>query len=155
MYETDYELLIEMFLQLSPATLKNRFIHPHLEINAEIAHAYVSRFWAGRAEQEYMVLATVRDNNRERVIAVAELLHSGDPADPAEIALLVVDDYQREGIGSKLILDLEQEAKARGITHWRADASGGNEAVQQLAKKSGRLYKAITRYGETEMWGNL
>jgi len=145
LHESDYKLLIEMFLKLSADTLQKRFMRPYFKIDVETAHEYVSHLWIAKAEKQYIVLATVRERNREHAIAIAELLHSGKRTDPAEIALVVRDDYQRDGVGSKLVLDLAQAAQARGITHWHADASIGNEGVRRLLQKSGRLYKSITR----------
>jgi GNAT superfamily N-acetyltransferase len=155
MQRADSELLLELFMQLSPDTLQKRFMRPYFHFNEESAREHVSRLWIDKAEKQYIVLATVRGETREQVIGVAELLHSGNPADPADIGLLVRDDYQREGVGTKLVQELGQVARARGITHWRADTTASNVGVWQLVQKSGCLYQAITSHGETEMFGTF
>ncbi len=155
MQRADGELLLDMFLQLSPETLQKRFMRPYFHFNEETAREHVSRLWIAKAEKEYIVLATIQGGTREQVIGVGELLYSGNPTGPADIGLLVRDDYQREGVGTKLVQDLAQAASARGITHWKADTEAGNTAVWKLARKLGNLYKSNTSFGQTEMFGTF
>jgi GNAT superfamily N-acetyltransferase len=58
----------------------------------------------------------------------------GDPTS-AEMAVLVVDDYQRAGLGTALVTRLVNEAHARGIEQLRALVLPDNDVVLAMLAK--------------------
>ena len=67
----------------------------------------------------------------------------------AEIALVVADAYQREGIGSALCAYLVAAARRQGLAALRATALAENAAVRRMVARSGAPYTAETRQGMT------
>jgi acetyltransferase len=85
----------------------------------------------------------------DRIIGVAELARDPGSASDAELALIVADAYQREGIGSALCSYLVAAARRRGLTGLRAMALAENTAVRRMVARSGAPYTAETRQGMT------
>jgi len=57
------------------------------------------------------------------------------PDDPtaAEYAIVVGDDYQRQGLGGELMARLAQAAVARGVKRFRATMFADNIAIHRMA----------------------
>ncbi len=60
----------------------------------------------------------------------------------AEMALLVADDYQRQGIGSRLFAEMVTRARNEGITTFEAIASADNRALMSLLRRSGLTFRS-------------
>ncbi len=65
-------------------------------------------------------------------IGVARFVRLKDRQDAAEAAIVVVDDMQRNGLGTILLARLGAAALERGITHFVSDFLSGNEGVRKL-----------------------
>ena len=96
---------------------------------------------------ELRALATIDHDRRAfvayaeedgRPVGIARLVRSGSSAD---VAVAVIDQYQRHGIGSVLIAELVADARAAGITEVTALVSAGNDAALSLLR---RVAKALT-----------
>jgi len=90
---------------------------------------------------ELRELATIDDDRRAliasaedhgRPVGIARLVRSGRGAD---VAVAVIDQYQRRGIGSALIADLAADARAAGVTELTALVSSGNTAALKLLRR--------------------
>ena len=82
------------------------------------------------------------------IVAIAELARNGR-AGQAEAALLVVDAYQREGIGSAIATRLVTVAPDHGITSVTAEVRHDNQAIRRLVSRLGLPYSAETSSGTT------
>ena len=84
------------------------------------------------------LVATASERGQVRVVALAELAH--DPAAPtaAELAVLVRDDAQRQGVGTGLLRLLIALAGGRGVRRLRATLQADNWAARQLLRKLAR-----------------
>jgi ribosomal protein S18 acetylase RimI-like enzyme len=69
--------------------------------------------------------------------ALAQLVRAD--RETAEIAFVVADRYQGQGIGSALTRMLLEDARAAGITEITAQASGDNRAALALIRHSARI----------------
>lgn len=78
---------------------------------------------------------------RREPIAIAHLAVEADPA-VGEIAVAVADDWQDAGVGSALLQELTDVARAAGITHIRAVVRLENRASLSLLR---RLRGVVTR----------
>jgi GNAT superfamily N-acetyltransferase len=68
------------------------------------------------------------------LLGVGEYVQSA-PGSPAEVALVVHHDWQRQGIGTELLRRLAEHAVAAGITIASAQVSGSNEQVLELVEE--------------------
>jgi RimJ/RimL family protein N-acetyltransferase len=123
---SDRELLRRFFYRLSPQTLYRRFHSPIL-----------------RPEQAHPdFLLDVDHIHREAVLAVVdgEIVGVARYArhrieDPAEVAVVVADAWQRQGIATRLIRALADRARAAGIDRFTMSMQSDNAAVLALMRR--------------------
>jgi ribosomal protein S18 acetylase RimI-like enzyme len=72
-----------------------------------------------------------------RPIAIARLVRDRDVA---EIAFEVVDEHQRQGIGSALSAELVADARAAGVSEITALVSSDNRAAVALLRRIARVF---------------
>lgn len=65
-------------------------------------------------------------------VGIARLVRDGDAA---EVAFAVADDLQGKGVGTVLVERLTEDARAAGITRFRADVRPDNAASLALAAR--------------------
>jgi GNAT superfamily N-acetyltransferase len=65
-------------------------------------------------------------------VGVARFVRLAPDAPVAEVAVTVLDAWQRRGLATLLLEELNGRARAEGITHYTALVSGDNEAVVAL-----------------------
>jgi GNAT superfamily N-acetyltransferase len=72
------------------------------------------------------------DPHTGRGVGVARFVK--DPADPsrAEVAVTVVDDWQRRGLGTLLLAELTERARQEHVSHFTALVSADNRSVRRL-----------------------
>lgn len=133
----DLRGLAEFFGGLSAETLFLRYLAPIPALDPAAACREARRLLDGGAADHPV---TVVLDHRQQIVAVGELAR--EARDPAigEIALVVGDAYQREGIGSALFADLVKLGPPRGITMLRGIALAQNQAVRRLFGRSGLRY---------------
>jgi GNAT superfamily N-acetyltransferase len=62
---------------------------------------------------------------------------AGDGARVAEVAFTIEEDYQRQGLASKLLAALADLARRHGIVRLEADVLSGNAAMLTVFQRSG------------------
>jgi RimJ/RimL family protein N-acetyltransferase len=67
-----------------------------------------------------------------RIVAVARAVRLDEQPDTAEWAIVIADQLQGMGLGSKLIAVLADRSRAAGIDHFTATMLGDNDAVRRL-----------------------
>lgn len=107
------------------------------------------RFLTGKAElsaAEVRYFTEVDHHDHEALVALHHLDGSGlgtarylrcaeDP-EAAEIAVTVVDDWQRRGLGTELLTELTDRARHEGIRRFTALAASENLAVVRLLRSN-------------------
>ena len=81
-----------------------------------------------------------------RLIGVARYVRHPDDPQAAEAAIVVADDFQRQGLGSMLVEELGQRARMRGIARFTATMSSDNIPAQ-------RLFQKLTRHARVRPQG--
>ena len=134
----DASRLVAFHEQLSTRSVYLRFftVHPTL------SETEVRRFTTVDYVDRLALVAMVED----RLIAVARY-DRAPGATEAEVAFVVADDYQHHGIGSTLLDDLADAARARGVTTFRADTLAENHAMLDVFRHTGFPVSAHTEYG--------
>jgi RimJ/RimL family protein N-acetyltransferase len=126
----DKEALVEGLRRLSDESIRRRFL------------AAKPRFTA--AELRYLTevdgrnhIALVAELDGE-LVAVARCVRLPDRPDTAEMAIVVGDPFQGEGLGRALTLALADAAVAVGIRRFAATMLGDNEAARRLMRTFSR-----------------
>jgi RimJ/RimL family protein N-acetyltransferase len=92
--------------------------------------------------------ATPRSDPKELIAGARYIVdEEGSGHDSAEIAFLVLDEYQGKGIGSLMLRHLAIIARAQGIREFKADVLADNERMIRVFERSGLLTKRSTSFG--------
>jgi len=86
----------------------------------------------------------------ERMVGVARYVRTPGQRESAEVAVVVVDDRQNEGIGTALLDDLTERARQNGITRYTAIVSEDNDIVINALERAGAETTGETEEGEIE-----
>ena len=120
---------------LSPQSARLRFLAPknHLTL-AEL------RYLTEVDHVDHYALVAVLADDPSTMAGVGRWMRDGDHPDAAEVAIVVGDCYQRQGLGTALGTALGDGARALGIARFTAMMLPENTAAQRLfAHISGRL----------------
>jgi GNAT superfamily N-acetyltransferase len=86
-----------------------------------------------------------------RVVDVTTVAPDDDDAGAADVGQLVSDAYQRQGIGTALLVAAAQEAYRRGFTALRLAVRPGNRAVLPMVNAAGFRARISTSDGLTRV----
>jgi GNAT superfamily N-acetyltransferase len=129
---SDEPLVKEFFYSLSDASIYRRFI----SVRKHIPHDRLQEFVIIDHTKEKVILATNGDSEREIVYGIGqygidERTHS------AEVALVVLDDEQNNGIGTEILDYLTILAKRQGLLGFTAEVLVENKPMLHLFQKMG------------------
>lgn len=125
---TDREALIRFVEELSPSSSQHRFL---TGMGGRVPRALVEQLLFGGRGGGALVAVMA-----DRLVAHALWARSNGPAEPvAEIALVVADAYQRQGIGSLLLDGLTAEMDCAGIERVQVVTGAGNRPVLGMLAK--------------------
>ena len=69
----------------------------------------------------------------------------------AEVAVVVQDDWQRQGIGTALVSTLLDAAEKRGFDRFVATIATDNSIIRRLLDRFGRVVGSHTSFGVSEL----
>jgi acetyl coenzyme A synthetase (ADP forming)-like protein len=141
----DTEELLAFFHALSQRSLYLRF-HGFPRLGPELVEQLVDPNWTERGA----LVGTFVDGGRERVVAVANYVRLRDPA-LAEAAFAVADDYQRRGIGTRLVEQLAARAGRQGIERIVAEVLAENREMLRVFESLGFELSRELSGGEIEI----
>ena len=143
----DKERLVTGLRQLSEESIRKRFL------------AAKPRF--SRSELRYLTeidgvnhiaLVAVLERDPDQLVAVARCVRLPDRHDTAEMAIVVGDPWQAQGLGRELAQRLADAARAVGIRRFAATMLGDNEPARRLMRTfSRRLETGIVAGGVREV----
>lgn len=87
-------------------------------------------------ERELALIATTPVHGKERQIGVARYVKEPAPGD-AEFAIVLSDDWQGRGLGTRLLNSLLVAAKSDGVRRLTGTTMSDNDAMTKLARKLG------------------
>ncbi len=133
--------LAEAFEQLSETSRYRRFFaaKPHL---SEQSLAYFTDV----DHHDHEALVAVAPDSGQ-LIGVARFIRDPREPDQAEVAVTVIDSWQRRGLGTVLLRELAQRAAEEGIGHFTAQILADNRPMLTLAHRLG--HAETTRDGTT------
>lgn len=86
--------------------------------------------------KQMVILAVLEHQGREVIAAVGQFRGNGG-SHTAEVALMVQDDYQNQGIGTELLTHLTYIAKKQGLLGFSAEVLKENRMMLHLFEKMG------------------
>ncbi|MBV9787988.1 MAG: GNAT family N-acetyltransferase [Chloroflexi bacterium] len=143
----DAELLVDLFHNLSERTKWLRFFSP-VGIPAHKLWDEATRLSDIDPRIQAALIATIQRDDREQPVAVARMIRSTPLSDTAEVAIVVRDDFQREGIGRTIFDLLVQVALVQGIKQLYAITLPENQGMQRLARGVGLPVSVRVQAGE-------
>ena len=129
---SDEPLLKDFFYALSDRSLYRRFI----SMRKDMPHERLQEFVVIDYTQETVILAALKVEGRETVIGVGQY-GIDEATHTAEVAFVVRDDYQQQGVGRELLAYLTFLAKKQGLLGFTAEVLMENQPMMHLFKTMG------------------
>ncbi len=127
----DCERLRDHHHRLSPETRYRRFLAAKPYLSDADARYLVDIDGC----DHFALVATLPDQEGEPIVAVARFVRLPDDREVAEVAIVVNDDYQGQGMGGELVARLAQAAVARGVKRFRASMLSDNIPIHRLFER--------------------
>jgi acetyl coenzyme A synthetase (ADP forming)-like protein len=141
----DADDLLEFFRELSQRSLYLRF-HGFPRLRPEVVEQLLDPNWTERGA----LVATFAEEGHEKVVAIANYERLRDPK-VAEAAFAVADEYQRRGIGTRLVEQLAERAGQHGIERIVAEVLADNRDMLGVFEAIGFELRRELAGGEIEI----
>ena len=139
---TDKPLIRSFFEELSDRSRRLRFLVPTSDISDEDLE-YLTNVDHKRHEALIAL-------DEDRLVGVARYVRAPRDRESAEVAVVVVDDRQGQGIGTALLDRLTQRARENGITRYTALVSPDNDIVIGALERAGAERAGASDEGDIE-----
>ncbi|HEY3084496.1 MAG TPA: GNAT family N-acetyltransferase [Candidatus Dormibacteraeota bacterium] len=123
--ESDRGLVGRLYQRLSPEAIYRRFFSPVLSPE-QFAAALLRR-----DSRERQAVAAVEQGE---VVGVAQYSRAPGSTE-AELAIVVADGWQRQGLGTRMVAALADRAVMAGITTFAVDVQGDNQGALRLLRR--------------------
>jgi acetyltransferase len=147
----DAALLVDMFYHLSEQTRRLRFHCGSPKCPEELIWREAIKLCHLEPELQVGLVAIATESDGEHAVGTARCVRSTPNEIEAEVGIVVRDDYQRIGLGSRLMLELMQVARSMGIVQFRGWILPDNRRMLQMIDKSGLPVKHHISMGETQV----
>ena len=136
----DETMMVKFHATLSDRTVYLRYF-TSLSLSRRTAHERLIRICNVDYERDMVLIAELRDpqTGEQNIVAVARLnqLQPDRPRKEAEVAALVSDRYQHQGLGTELLRRLIQIAREKDIRRLVAEMLWDNLAIRAILKSLG------------------
>jgi GNAT superfamily N-acetyltransferase len=133
------------FDRLGAESRYRRFLAPRGRLTASEL-----RYFTEVDHHDHEAFVAIEPSTNEGVGAARYVRSKDDPA-VAELAVAVVDDWQRRGVGTRLTAALAERARAEGITSFTALVLAENELMLNLLGELGRVRVLHPERGTVEV----
>ena len=131
---TDAPLVQQFVRALSPQSRRRRFFAPVRELSpAQLERMTLSDGATG------LGLVAINGEDAPRIVAIAQHALCDPPV--AELAVVVADDWQRQGLGERLVRMLLSHAARTGIAVMHGVVAAANQPMLALASKLGFAFE--------------
>ncbi|HVH63735.1 MAG TPA: GNAT family N-acetyltransferase [Candidatus Dormibacteraeota bacterium] len=146
----DEPLLHEAVAAMSERSVYFRFFSPIKRMSDALAHRLAVVDYSDR----FAVVATVPRDGKERIVGVARYDRARE-TDVAEVAVAVIDEFQRRGLGRVLLTELARVALGHGIKTFTLIVLPENRQMLGLLRKMGWIHQAKLAGGLYEITFDL
>src|ERR1700716_3918908 len=147
----DEPLLHEAVAAMSERTVYFRFFSPLKRMPDALAHRLAVVDYNDRFA---LVATTNKPGGKERIVGVARYDRVAG-TDVAEVAVAVIDEYQRRGLGSALMTILGKVAGEHGLKTFTLIVLPENQQMLGLLRKMGWIHQAKLMGGVYEITFDL
>ena len=134
----DEPRLHEAVASMSERTVYFRFFSPIKRMSDALAHRLAVVDYNDRFA---LVATTHKPSSKERIVGVARY-DRAPQTDVAEVAVAVIDEFQRRGLGGVLLAELARVAKTHGISTFQLIVLPENREMLGLLRKMGWIHQA-------------
>jgi len=128
----DEPRVVEFHKELSERSVYLRYASL-MKLEQRVAHERLARICFIDYDRE---MALVAETGEDHIIGIGRLTQPPG-RNEAEFAMLVIDDYQGDGIGTELLRRLVQVGEDEGLERITADILRQNRAMQRVCEKLG------------------
>ena len=129
---SDEQHLKDFFYSLSSDCMYHRFI----STRTDMPHERLQKFVVINYTKEMVILAVLQEGEREEIVGMAQYFID-ENTHMAEVAFVVLDDQQNQGIGAELLSYLTYLAKRRGLHGFTASVLMDNKPMLILFERMG------------------
>jgi RimJ/RimL family protein N-acetyltransferase/predicted HD phosphohydrolase len=140
----DAPLLARAYERLSEESRRRRFLVTPSHLSPEDLR-YLTEI-DGRRHDALIALDVLTGE----LVGEARYVREPGRPDAGEVAVMVVDDWQRRGVGTLLLTELTRRARERGVLRYTAVVSTDNHVVLEALAKLGSEATSV-RDGEVEL----
>jgi RimJ/RimL family protein N-acetyltransferase len=134
----DEQLLHQAVASMSERTVYFRFFSPIKRMSDALAHRLAVVDYRDRFA---IVATTHRPGGKERIVGVARYDRASE-TDVAEVAVAVIDEFQRRGLGGILLTELARVGRSHGINTFTLIVLPENREMLGLLRKLGWIHQA-------------
>jgi len=128
---SDADLIRQVYDDMSELSRRRRFLAPTAELSEEDL-AYLADVDHRRHEALIAI-----DPGSGRPLGVARYVRTPGNREQAEVAVVVIDDWHRRGLGTLLLDRLNERARENGIVRYSAVVSEDNDVVLRALERAG------------------
>ena len=134
----DEPLMVKFHETLSEQSVYMRYFHM-MNLDQRTTHERLTRICFIDYDREMALVAERTDPGpgEPEIMGVARLSRRHGAAKEAEVAVLISDPFQRQGLGTLLLSKLLSVARAEGLRHITADILFENYVMQHISKRLG------------------
>ena len=147
---SDARRLQKTFLELSPQSIYRRFFSPRQNLTDQEARQYANVDY-----KERLALVATPATDAEHIVGVARYAPTEDRTAAVEMAIVVADAYQGQGIGRALFRALAEAAQHNGFRWMLVETHVDNEAMVELAEHAGYPVTVEFSGGLKRLWLRL
>jgi acyl-CoA hydrolase/RimJ/RimL family protein N-acetyltransferase len=129
---SDEPLLKDFFYSLSDNSLYRRFV----STRQDMPHDRLQDFVVIDYTREMVILAMLAEEDKETLVGVGQYSINTGSHD-AEVAFVIKDEYQNQGIGTELLSYLTQLAKRQGLHGFTAEVLAENKPMMHVFEQAG------------------
>lgn len=149
--QEDTALLVDLFYHLSPESRRLRFHIYATKLPAELVWEEAEALSNLDPRRQVGIVGTYKArDDQEHAVGVARFARAEEEDTEAEVAIVVRDDFQRQGLGKHMLNLLTERARELGILYFTAWILADNIGMMRLLKGLDlKKYESETHQGET------